>query len=101
MVSMCPKAFQTEPIPLGPSLNTWLISLWSHFQCFHHYLKLDIKYQPSGTPGEEFLFVVHALFPRLWEQGQDSLLGCKMVMNREAWRAAIHGVTKSQTRLSN
>ena len=25
----------------------------------------------------------------------------KMVMDREAWRAAIHGVAKSQTRLSN
>ena len=24
----------------------------------------------------------------------------EMVMDREAWRAAIHGVTKSQTRLS-
>ena len=24
----------------------------------------------------------------------------EMVMNREAWRAAIHGVAKSQTRLS-
>ena len=24
-----------------------------------------------------------------------------MVMDREAWHAAIHGVTKSQTRLSN
>ena len=24
----------------------------------------------------------------------------KMVMDREAWRAAIHGVTKSQTQLS-
>ena len=24
-----------------------------------------------------------------------------LVMNREAWRAAIHGVTKSRTRLSN
>ena len=25
----------------------------------------------------------------------------EMVMDREAWRATIHGVTKSQTRLSN
>ena len=25
----------------------------------------------------------------------------KLVMDREAWRAAIHGVTKSRTRLSN
>ena len=25
----------------------------------------------------------------------------EMVMDREAWRAAIHGLTKSRTRLSN
>ena len=25
----------------------------------------------------------------------------ELVMNREAWRAVIHGVAKSQTRLSN
>ena len=26
---------------------------------------------------------------------------CKLVIDREAWHAAIHGVTKSRTRLSN
>ena len=26
---------------------------------------------------------------------------CELVMDREAWRAAIHGVTKNRTRLSN
>ena len=25
----------------------------------------------------------------------------ELVMNREAWRAAVHGVTKSRTRLSD
>ena len=26
---------------------------------------------------------------------------CELVMNREAWRVVVHGVTKSQTRLSD
>ena len=36
-----------------------------------------------------------------WHHGLDGLSELReMVMGREAWCAAIHGVTKSQTRLS-
>ena len=42
-----------------------------------------------------------------WLDGITDLMGLRfgelreLVMDRETWRAAVHGVTKSQTRLSD
>ena len=36
-----------------------------------------------------------------WLDGHEFEQAWKLVMNREAWCAAVHGVTKSRTRLSN
>ena len=36
-----------------------------------------------------------------WLDGITDTMDMKLVMDREAWRAAIHGVARSRTRLSD
>ena len=55
----------------------------------------DWGQEEKGTPEDEMAGWHHQLDGREFEELQE------LVMDREAWRTAIHGVAKSQTRLSN
>ena len=75
------------PILWPPSARSWLIGKDSD-------AGRDWGQEEKGTTEDEMAGWHHRLDGRLFELRE-------MVMDREAWRAAVHGVAKSQTWLSD
>ena len=55
----------------------------------------DWRQEEKGTTADKMVGWHH------WLNAQEVEQALKMVRDREAWRAAVHGVAKSQTQLSN
>ena len=68
-------------------------------------LELDMEQLTDSKSGKEYIKPIycHPIYLTYITDSMDVHLSelREMVVNREAWRAAIHGVTKSQTRLSD
>ena len=85
--------------------------------CFHYGWATLILYKEPYLPWVSLVAQMVENLPVMWETwlwslGQEdsleegvailsSILAWRIPMDRGAWRATVHGVTKSQTRLSN
>ena len=76
------------PILWPPDVKNWLI--WEDPDA-----EKDRKQEEKGTIEDEMVGGHHRLNGHEFEQAQE------LVMDREAWRAAVHGVAKSRTQLSD
>ena len=76
------------PIIWPPDAKSWLIGKDSD-------AGKDWRWEEKGTTEDEMVGCHHDLMDMSLSKLQE------LVMNREAWRATVHGITKSWTRLSN
>ena len=84
-----PILFQYKsPILWPPDVKNWLIGK-------HPDAGKDWKQEEKGMTEDEMVGWHHQLDGYEFEQARE------LVMDREAWHAAAHGVTKSRTQLSN
>ena len=76
------------PVLWPPHVKNWLIGKDSD-------AGRDLGQEEKGTTKDEMARRHH------WLDGRESGWTPGLVMDREAWHAAIHGVTKSRTRLND
>ena len=76
------------PVLWPPDVKIWLIGKDPH-------AGKDWGWEKKGTTEDEMIGWNH------WLDGHESEQVWDLVMDREAWCAAVHGVTKSRTWLSN
>ena len=76
------------PILWPSDVKSWLI--WKHLDAGKAWRRKEKGTTEDGMAGWHH-----------WLNGRESSELWELVMDREAWRAVIHGVEKSQTRLSD
>ena len=76
------------PIFWSPEAKSWLIGKDPD-------VGKDWRQEEKGMTEDEMLGWHH------WLNGHEFEQAWELVMDREAWRSLVHGVAKSQTRLSN
>ena len=98
---------EIQPVQISPGCSSEGLMLKLKLQCFGHLMRRADSFEKTLMLGKIEGRRRRGRQRMTWLDGiTDSVnmgLGGlrELVMDREAWRAVVHGVTKSQTRLSN